>query len=326
MDYVIPPPDARPIPNGSGYPDIPGILVRDGGELFSSWNCKGPNGRWHAKKASVHKTSGRLQVKIWVDGKLRWTMIHHLVLWAFKGPRPPGLLGCHNDGNYLNNYAYNLRWDTYLGNAADKWLHGTMVQGEAVNLAKLTEAQIPEIFCLAKQGLSQIEIAKEIGIGKAAISFILNRKNWKHVHIDRELLDVPLGKLKGEKANGVKITSADVIEVFRLSKDGTPQWKIAERFGLTQAAVHLILSRRNWAHVEIPPDLLGHGGKPGGSRNTSQFKPEDVVEIFRMSSTGMTLQTIGDKYGVCKSTIGRILSRKILKHIVVPPEFLPAPR
>ena len=51
--------------------------------------------------------------------------VHTLVLEAFKGPRPPGLEACHNDGNPLHNCAGNLRWDTHVANMADQLAHGT---------------------------------------------------------------------------------------------------------------------------------------------------------------------------------------------------------
>jgi hypothetical protein len=61
-------------------------------------------------------------------GRLRTLQIHSLLLSAFAGPKPHRLLhACHSDGNKLNNWAYNLRWDTPKGNAADRKLHRTIV-------------------------------------------------------------------------------------------------------------------------------------------------------------------------------------------------------
>ena len=45
--------------------------------------------------------------------------IHLLVLEAFVGPRPEGLVGCHNDGDVTNNTLENLRWDTQANNIQD---------------------------------------------------------------------------------------------------------------------------------------------------------------------------------------------------------------
>lgn len=51
--------------------------------------------------------------------------IHCLVLEAFVGPRPDGLVACHNNGQSTDNRVENLRWDTYSENNLDLVRHGT---------------------------------------------------------------------------------------------------------------------------------------------------------------------------------------------------------
>ena len=50
---------------------------------------------------------------------------HHVIMFAFVGPRPDGLECCHNDGNPANNRLENLRWDTLSSNHLDRVRHGT---------------------------------------------------------------------------------------------------------------------------------------------------------------------------------------------------------
>jgi hypothetical protein len=57
-------------------------------------------------------------------GGQQWACVHKLVLDAFVGPRPVGLVACHNDGDHCNNHVSNLRWDTYSSNSYDKVKHG----------------------------------------------------------------------------------------------------------------------------------------------------------------------------------------------------------
>lgn len=57
--------------------------------------------------------------------KSRLESVHRLVLMAFIGPCPPGMEGCHNDGDKLNNHVDNLRWDTQRANNIDTVNHGS---------------------------------------------------------------------------------------------------------------------------------------------------------------------------------------------------------
>jgi hypothetical protein len=76
-------------------------------------------------KPTPNKT-GHLQIALSGPGGGRRThRVHRLVLEAFVGPCPPGLMGCHGNGNPADNRLENLRWDTAKGNAADSIRHGT---------------------------------------------------------------------------------------------------------------------------------------------------------------------------------------------------------
>lgn len=74
-----------------------------------------------------HPKTGHMQVTLsrGARGIQVTHKVHQLVLDAFVGPREPGLMGCHNDGNPGNNHASNLRWDTAYANSQDRYKHGT---------------------------------------------------------------------------------------------------------------------------------------------------------------------------------------------------------
>lgn len=61
--------------------------------------------------------------RAWVGEKKR--LVHHLVLEAFVGPRPPNHVSRHLDGNPLNPRLDNLAWGTQSENMLDKQRHGT---------------------------------------------------------------------------------------------------------------------------------------------------------------------------------------------------------
>lgn len=58
------------------------------------------------------------------NGKAKSARVHVLVLEAFVGPRPDGMVACHNDGTHSNNNVTNLRWGTYTDNNRDMVKHG----------------------------------------------------------------------------------------------------------------------------------------------------------------------------------------------------------
>lgn len=80
------------------------------------------------------RAKGR-ELKPWPNGSVghecvglaggRRALVHVLVLEAFIGPRPEGMIACHNNGVANDNRAENLRWDTYGENNKDLVRHGT---------------------------------------------------------------------------------------------------------------------------------------------------------------------------------------------------------
>lgn len=76
-------------------------------------------------RPGVHPVDGYQQVSLFRDGSRRSFTVHHLVLTAFIGDRPDGMLCRHIDGNPANNVLDNLRWGTPSENMRDKRRHGT---------------------------------------------------------------------------------------------------------------------------------------------------------------------------------------------------------
>ncbi len=79
--------------------------------------------RSHLKKLATDR-GGYLNVHLAKDGHKVTPGVHVVVLEAFVGPRPDGMVGCHNDGDPSNNRIDNLRWDTREANARDTVTHG----------------------------------------------------------------------------------------------------------------------------------------------------------------------------------------------------------
>lgn len=131
-----------PIPNWPGYRAL------TDGRIQSS-----KLGTWTDLKTSIHKQTGYPHVRLHADGKGKTFRVYKLILLAFRGPCPPGMEACHNDGNPQNSRLGNLRWDTKISNAADRRRSG--------------------------EGLRAL--AREFKISPGTASLAANGKTWKGV-------------------------------------------------------------------------------------------------------------------------------------------------
>ena len=91
------------------------------------------------RKLQTHKQGYRM-VSLRQDGTQSFRLVHQLVLEAFIGPRPGGMVACHNDGDPTNNHVDNLRWDTQSANLHDAVRHGTHT------LANVTECKHGHVY------------------------------------------------------------------------------------------------------------------------------------------------------------------------------------
>lgn len=97
--------------------------------------------------------------------------VHRLVLEAFVGLCPDGMVACHNDSNPANNELSNLRWDTTVGNCKDRRSYAGVNNPNS----KLTIEQTKEIIKRRRNGEKIVNIAKDYGITHQHVSYI-NKK------------------------------------------------------------------------------------------------------------------------------------------------------
>lgn len=81
--------------------------------------------RQHPRPQGSRPRSGHLMVSLTRDGKETSVYVHRMVLLAFVGPAPEGLIARHLDGDPTNNLLSNLRWGTPSENGLDSVAHGT---------------------------------------------------------------------------------------------------------------------------------------------------------------------------------------------------------
>ena len=141
-------------------------------------------GRFKYRKIQMRKDSRYCQIDLYKPGEgvAKWHLVHRLMWQTFRGPIPPDMQVCHNDGDPTNNRLENLRLDTSLGNNRDRYKHGTMPRGESHPMVKLTEDQAREVYRLATSGASsQQEIANRFGISRPTVTAIKAKRLWAHL-------------------------------------------------------------------------------------------------------------------------------------------------
>jgi len=94
--------------------------------------------------------------------------VHILVLEAFVGPRPDGLVGCHKDDNTTNNAVENLYWGSESQNTHDRCRKNN----------KLTAAQAAEIRARRATGESGRALAKEFGVSEQMICDVYKNRSY----------------------------------------------------------------------------------------------------------------------------------------------------
>jgi NUMOD4 motif-containing protein/HNH endonuclease len=109
-----------PVPGYEGFYE-----VSDLGRIYSHrrWTRAGTRGGRILKPAWDGGTKSKPHqfVSLFRDGngKGKQYFVHRLVLLAFVGEPPDGMIGCHRDDDPANNCLENLRWDTPSENMRD---------------------------------------------------------------------------------------------------------------------------------------------------------------------------------------------------------------
>lgn len=123
---------------------------------------------------------GYSKYRFYRNGTQHSRQVHRVVLEAFIGPCPEGMIACHGPKGPRDNSLENIYWATLSDNLGrDKRRDGTMQCGERHGQAVLTAAQVSEIR--SHPEMSQRALAKAYGVGKTTIGHILRYENWAHL-------------------------------------------------------------------------------------------------------------------------------------------------
>lgn len=236
-------------------PDWPGYAASDDGRI---WTCKvryqsmvfGP---WKERKPHRKDASHEhLSLCFRQNGMNATVSVHAMVLTAFVGPRPRGMVCRHfPDRDPSNNRLSNLQWGTIAENVWDSQYHGTYRAppaqlGETNPMAKLTEQQVVSIYD-ETENESLSSVAARHGLSVATVSNIANGKVWTHLGLP------PRGPFtenrihRGESNGSAKLTQSQVDDIRRrYAAGGVFQRQLAKEYGITQAMVSQITRRTAW--------------------------------------------------------------------------------
>ncbi len=177
--------------------------VRSLGRTVSYVNFKGKTVRYQ-KPGRIMRApaSGKCNgyERLWLKaggGVERSLSVHELVLTAFVGPRPEGLVGCHNDGDSRNNAPSNLRWDTHSANNYDRVAHGRHPKTQRTHCPRNHPLQMPNLRpehfarghrgCLAcSKALAYLRLQRRTGRAVPDLQEVADRYYAALVAVDAE--------------------------------------------------------------------------------------------------------------------------------------------
>ncbi len=130
-----------------------------------------------------HHRLGYLEVVLYRNGERHIKKVHRLVAQAFVSNPDMRDEVNHLTALKADNRSDGLEWSTRLLNIRHSFTHGLVprAKGEHHPMAKLTEVQAREILRKLQNGERGIDLAKEYGVTKYAISGIKTRKSWSHL-------------------------------------------------------------------------------------------------------------------------------------------------
>lgn len=173
-------------------PGFPGYRVGSDGSVWSCWQKTAiptPSGRckwgyrisdtWRRLKPDARAFRNNIPYqRVRLSG--RYLLVHTVVLLAFHGPRPDGMVCRHLDGDHNNNSASNLAWGTYGENIRDKTRHDRTNHGEKNSQAVLTHAKVAEIRTRYAAGaVTLTQLAEEYGVTFQSIGAVISGRTWR---------------------------------------------------------------------------------------------------------------------------------------------------
>lgn len=227
-------------------------------------------------RGAAHSREGYGTVAVTVDSPrgraTRYERAHRIAWELANGPIPPGLFILHSCDNKQCVKPTHLRPGSQQENMADrrrppaeKPLRNTQPNllpvirrgsGEHHHGSKLTDADVRTIRerYTADSALTQTDLAREYGVTKTQVSFILRGKSRKGAGGPVG----PIRPIRGTRVRGttIKLNESLVADIRkRYAQGGETIFTLAAEFGVCNQLISNVLRGRIWKHVPMPEGL-----------------------------------------------------------------------
>jgi uncharacterized protein YerC len=162
---------------------------------------------------------------------------HRIVYALVYGECPSDLTIDHIDCNKDNNSIENLRLLTRSENSSRGNIYKVMPSGEDVSTAKVTNAQVLEMYKLFEEFKTNAEIAELFTLHERYISLIRHGKRWKKLYKD-------YGKTFPDSFTETTTTYSQVEEAWYLITLGLTNKDIAAATGIEVSTVSRIRHKK----------------------------------------------------------------------------------
>ena len=104
---------------------------------------------------------------------------------------------------------------------------------------------------------------------------------------------------RGETHSLAKLTEEDVKNIIVMAMNGVPQKEIAKKFNLNKSSVSLIISGKQWSHIDVKRPTI---------KKKSRLTKEQKEKILSMR--GQKHEEIARELGISQPTVSRTLNYK----------------
>ena len=170
--------EIRNIPGLSGYG------ASADGRIWSMWQWgkRKLSNEWREMTQHPKRNGKYMLTHLGHCGEQHTYQVHRLVVMAFIGDIPPGMVVNHKDGNPKNNNLSNLEVCTQQWNEIHAFLNHLHPRGEDhVNTIykENTIRQIKQEY--ARGGITQRKLSEKYSVKISTVQAVLSGRMWKHV-------------------------------------------------------------------------------------------------------------------------------------------------